>query len=770
MRSYTLWFAGLLCFALAACENEIPSRESTHDLIFDELPTVWDEAAPLGNGMVGALIWKRGDTLRMAMDRADLWDNRPMVNGDIPEYSFKWVMEQRMKDNDEAYRKVQTLFDDPYITSPGPTKIPGGVLAFDTKKFGDVESVRLYIKDAICEVNWDSGLKLQTFVHASKPFGYFRFSGNTENVQPELVVPVYELKDYDRDEHIGSVGKGLVGLGYNLGKVIKNDNSISYKQKGWGEFEYTIDVCWSKKPDGAIEGSWSISSSAMSEEKDNPMQVAQKALESGFKPMFLEHKNWWENFWSKSSISIPDSVLERQWYLDQYKFGSVARADAPPISLQAIWTADNGDLPPWKGDFHNDLNTQLSYWPAYSGNHLNLEIGFINWIWDNQEVFKKYTKDFYGTAGINVPGVATLEGKVMGGWIQYALGPTISAWLAHHVYLHWRYSMDRKFLEERAYPWFVEVATYLDELSITGESGKKKLPLSTSPEYHGKSKEAWYQNHSSFDVGLIKFTFKKAAELARELGKVEEGKKWDQQLSEWNLEYPVNETGLMIAPGYPYERSHWHFSHLLPFHPLGMLDVTNSKKEAELIAKSVENCEKIDHENPMWTGYMYAWLGGMKARMFDGEGAAKALRKFPAAFVTKNSFHSNGDYKKTGVSNFSGRYVTLEGNFAFASGVQEMLIQSHTGIVRVFPAIPDSWNDASFKQLRTEGAFLISAEKKNGKVTHIKIQSEKGGTIKLDNPFELDGFTTDKDELVKSEGDILLITLRSNDIIVLKKK
>jgi alpha-L-fucosidase 2 len=77
-----------------------------------------------------------------------------------------------------------------------------------------------------------------------------------------------------------------------------------------------------------------------------------------------------------------------------YKFGSAARKDAPPISLQAVWTADNGRLPPWKGDFHHDLNTQLSYWPSYSGNHLEEGIGYLNHLDSNKENYKRYTKRF----------------------------------------------------------------------------------------------------------------------------------------------------------------------------------------------------------------------------------------------------------------------------------------------------------------------------------------------------------------------------------------
>ena len=81
------------------------------------------------------------------------------------------------------------------------------------------------------------------------------------------------------------------------------------------------------------------------------------------------------------------------------------------------------------------------------------------------------------------------------------------------------------------------------------------------------------------------------------------------------------------------------------------------------------------------------------------------------------------------------RPFTLEGNFAFAAGIQEMLIQSHTGVVLIFPAIPDKWKDVSFNKLRTEGAFLVSSVMKAGVVTEVNILSEKGGELELQNPF-----------------------------------
>ena len=130
----------------------------------------------------------------------------------------------------------------------------------------------------------------------------------------------------------------------------------------------------------------------------------------------------------------------------------------------------------------------------------------------------------------------------------------------------------------------------------------------------------------------------------------------------------------------------------------------------------------------------------MYARAFDGEKAAKALRIFAQCFCLKNSFHVNGDQCKAGHSTMTYRPFTLEGNFAFASAIQEMLLQSHTGVVKIFPAIPETWTDVMFNELRAQGAFLVSAKRNDGIVGSVKVKSEKGGWFRMANPFETEDF------------------------------
>jgi alpha-L-fucosidase 2 len=710
---------------------------SPHDLVFKSLAVRWDEAVPLGNGMIGALVWRNGARLRLSLDRADLWDLRPMDNLRGPEWTFRWVIDHWQKND---YGPVQEKFDKPYDANPAPTKIPAGALEFDLAGFGPATSVRLLLNDAVCRVLWERGTSLETFVHAVKPVGWFRFRGVPAGFKPTLVMPPFQtIKDGSAGDSLS--GQDLGRLGYEQGKVSGRENTLVYRQKGWDGFAYEIAVAWKKNGPGDLEGVWSVSSKFSDDRQEpNSLGRVQSEITIGFEKSLIEHWSWWRAYWQKSAVHLPDEILEKQWYLEQYKFGSAARRGAPPISLQAVWTADNGKIPPWKGDFHHDLNTQLSYWPCYSGNHLEEGLGFLDWLWTLRPVFKEYTKDYFETTGLNVPGVSTLKGKPMGGWIQYSFGPTVGAWLAQHFYLHWRYSRDRTFLEERAYPWVRDVAVHLHELSVEGEGGRRKLPASSSPEIFDNSARAWFARTTNFDLALIRWTFQTAAELAAELGLAAEAKKWRSVLAAWP-DFAIDPIkGLMFAPSVPYQESHRHFSHLLAFHPLGILDWANGAGDRSIIKNTLATLDKVGPDG--WCGYSYSWLGNLKARAFDGEGAAQALKIFATCFCLPNSFHANGDQTNSGKSKYTYRPFTLEGNFAFAAGIQEMLLQSHADAIRIFPAVPDSWRDASFETLRAQGAFLVSAKRIDGQVMEVRIVAEKGGKLRLANPFE-SAFTVD---------------------------
>ncbi|MEI7724547.1 MAG: glycoside hydrolase family 95-like protein [Bacteroidota bacterium] len=719
---FTTLFFG---YSPGICQNA-----SQHDLHFNMLPVRWDEGIPLGNGMLGALIWQKDSSLRIALDRADLWDLRPVREFALPQFSFTWVKEQL---ENGTYDSVQKFFDEPYERDAGPTKIPAGALEIPVGGMGEVESVHLYLSDALCEVKWKSGARFIVFVDANRNRGWFHLENFPLPVALKLDAPDFTLQAQKGTSNSVD-GQSLGRLNYTLPVINGSTTGFLYtRQQGYGNFHFAVIVEWKEISGNVVEGSWRIETSHAKEFSDLSFEsLRHDSAHMSFDSAILGHRRWWKEYWEQSSIKLPDSLLENQWYRDIYKFGSASRKGAPPITLQAVWTADNGKLPPWKGDFHNDLNTQLSYWPGYSSNHLEESRVFCDWIWRNRGNAENYTKNYFNCEGLNFPGVSTLSGEPMGGWIQYALSPTISCWLAQHFYNQWKYSGDLDFLVQEAYPFISNAAIFIENLSI--KKGKfRQLPLSSSPEFNDNSSQAWFSQTTNYDLALIRWLYRTAAELATDLGKTDDLIRWERCLNNWP-DLALSDSGsLLIAPGYPYRVSHRHFSHLMSIYPLGIYDWNSGRFDREIISASIRELLRTGPDN--WCGYSYAWLGNLQARAFNGEGAAEALRTFAGCFCLSNSFHANGDQSGTGKSTFTYRPFTLEGNFAFASGIQEMLMQSNHDLIVVFPAIPEKWKEVSFQNLRAQGAFLVSATRKDGKIQEVKIFCEKGGELHLKNPF-----------------------------------
>lgn len=750
LKLLSLACGGLLS---AGCQvyDRCPAEPSDCDLVYSSLAGSWDEGIPLGNATVGALVWKKDSALRFSLDRTDLWDLRPSDSLAGSNYRFAWVKEQIRK---KEYLPVQKKFDWPYNSNPAPSKLPGAAVEFPLAGVGEPTDVRLYLDKALCEVSWGNGMQMHTFVHAVEPVGWFVFRNLPVALKPVIVPPVYHRAGRGKTDN-SHAGADLQRLGYEQGDISEQDNRIVYRQPGWGGFYYEAAVVWRRKGN-TLYGAWSVTSSLSG---GDAAGKAEAALSRGLAHDYRTHGEYWSRYWARSSVSLPDPVLQKQYRNEMYKFGSVAREHAYPISLQAVWTADNGRLPPWKGDYHHDLNTQLSYWPAYTGNRLQEGSGYLNTLWNQRETYERFTRQYFGTGGMNIPGVATLTGEPMGGWVQYSMSQTTAAWLAQHFYLHWKYSADRTFLQERAYPFIKEVAVYLEQISAVGADGVRRLEFSSSPEIFDNSLQAWFTDMTNYDLALMRFLFDAAAELAGELNLADEAARWrsvGKQLPGFDLDA---DGALTFAKGFPYQASHRHFSHAMAIHPLGLVDWSDGEEARKIIRATLKKLD--DYGSDYWTGYSYSWLANLKARAFDGEGAAEALRIFAECFCLKNTFHANGDQSRSGKSRFTYRPFTLEGNFAFAAGVQEMLLQSHTGVVRVFPAVPAAWQEVSFRNLRATGAFLVSAQREKGKLTRVEVYAEKGGTLKMIRPGAL---TPDK-PYKQADGGVWLIETRAGDRI-----
>src|SRR5690606_33471770 len=274
--------------------------------------------------------------------------------------------------------------------------------------------------------------------------------------------------------------------------------------------------------------------------------------------------------------------------------------------------------------------------------------------------------------------------------------------------------------------------------------------------------------NTNYDLALMRFTFQKAAELADELGLKKEGDHWREVSAECGDFAVTANNELMFAPTLPYNVSHRHLSHMMAIFPLSILNWDDGQQQRDIITNSIALLDKIGPD--YWVGYSYSWLGNLKARARDGEGAARALKIFASAFCLKNSFHVNGDQTKSGYSKFVYRPFTLEGNFAFASGIQEMLLQSYAGYIEIMPAVPPAWKNISFDQLRAEGAFLVSATRSGGAVKELKIVAEKGGDTRLRLPFQKGKVVSKKGvKIGKTENGFVTLRFKKGGTLIMRE-
>jgi alpha-L-fucosidase 2 len=713
----------------------------------------WDEAVPLGNGLAGGLLWGEGRTLKLSLDRGDLWDLRTPEIYKAPDWTYATIQRLvREKNQAELVRR----FDDPFEQIPYPTKLPGARLEIELEDGQVLREFSLDLRRAIGRAEFSGGEASMLF-SAREPVAIARIRGSHPAFR--LVAPA-----------------SLAALGYSPARTGHDATSAWLVQDAALGLRYAVHVA-ARRAGPDTELAIAITSSR---EHADPLALARtrtrQALSRGFLPVSRPHEAWWRSFWSRSRVQVPDAAAQRHYDLVQYFYGAASRKGAPPMPLQGVWTADAGTLPPWKGDFHLDLNVQLTYWAYLQAGRFEEGEPYLDLMWRLVPAHRAFARRFFDTQGIVVPGVMALDGQPLAGWGQYSLSPVQGAWVAHAFYLHWRYTADGHFLATRAYPYCALVAEGLRPLLERGAvDGKLRLPLSTSPEIHDNSLRAWMTPMTNYDLALVRWLFGALSEMAGPAGHPGEAGTWKGVLARLDDLSKDDESGAFkVSPSELLTESHRHLSHLMAIHPLGIVTVEGSPRDRETIAASLDQLRALGTR--YWCGYSFAWAAAMEARAGRAEEAQHYLRVYLDAFLLRNGFHANGDQTKSGYSELTYRPFTLEGNFAAAQAVHEMLLQSWGGIVRVFPATPAAWLDASFDDLRAEGGVAVSAVRRGGRTVEVRVRASHAGVVRLRDPFagrkarwtrasRQDGRRVQAVAEPRRQGDLFIVNLRAGDVV-----
>lgn len=688
----------------------------TGDLVNIGATDRWDEGLPLGNGRTGSLVYG-SKPLKITVDRTDLWDLRPNEVTLEKGFNFKNLVELSLSGKEEDRKERERLFEDIFMGKPYPSKITAGHIGL---WFGiSAENVRytLDIDSSIVKIYADNRLIAEVFVFDEPNAGVIRLY---ENAEINLHVPAYLSGKPECGSGIGD-NADKMSLGYPKAKFFEKDGFKWYEQNTHTDYSFGIVTYRA--------GDEIYYTLATTDDDKDYIGYAEKILtnaaEKGFDKLFDEHKKSRKKYLAKSFVKTGDKLIDETYKKSWYLFKCCSKKGGYPMPLQGVWTADNDCLPPWKGDYHHDTNTELSYQAYLKANRLEEGEAFIDYLWRLKPAYERFAKEFFGVNGLLLPSCSTLDGKAMGGWAQYSLSPTMTIWAAQSFDEYYLYTGDEKFLKNRAYPFFKKVGQAIKGL-LTEKNGKLYLPVSSSPEIFDNARKAYLEPNSNFDLSLLIYLFKTLKRYAEQLG--ENAEEYEEILGKLD-DLAIDDSGVVMLDKTQYlPESHRHFSHVMCLYPLHLINY-DTDEHKKIYENTIKNLEILG--TGYWVGFSFPMSAQIYAMAKNGNAAAERLGQFCKGFVAENGFHLNGDFKHYGYTQWHYRPFTLESLFGFADALHEMLLQDHQGFIELFPAIPDEWKRGTveFKNLRSRGGLLVSATLKRGELSLLTIKSPSERTV-----------------------------------------
>lgn len=736
-----------------------------HDMIYERPPEEWERGLPMGNSVASSVVWG-GNPIVVTLGRNDIWETRTAFKPNKDLFRWKNFCKKFEQGRGEDVR-------DFYQTEAGPTpqQIPLGrfELKLEGKEIRDYH-MRLHLHDGVATGGFSSEfgtIEWRSYVSSSCPvvvFDYrlagnekaslrFRFVSKLGEYTDDMALAVETGASCRTKKNMGMFITGYENGVPEMAQVLKD---WGYDEPVFGSDELIQYYVQSIPENGDYAVAWTeiagrngrnvIVACIMTDRihghsKDLAVEQVQKirTLEQ-IDRLEQENCSFWHDFYPKSFLSIPDTKLEGFYWIQMYILGCTARHGGNPMTIGGVWTPDDGLAAFCANDFHWNMQQQGNLWPIYTSNRLECGSPTYDLIQRSRPNLSKFCQDFFGCDGQFLTHCSDLDCKPL--YINQDQFEFCSLpWMCLMFWQHYRYSMDQQFLRDRVYPLMRDAVRPLIHDLVQESDGTLHLPWTSSPEYHGPqetyrfalSEEPDWGNRfgpdATIDVAFLRFLCESLLETVGLLALEDsEANSWHHTLDHL-APYKLDRFGgLMVRGDLALTSSHRHFSHLFPIHPLHQITYDQPEGKA-IIDNSLMVISALGHGE--WMGWSFPQMAAICIRAERISLARMILMDYVDKIINENTFHMQGMNHRCELMMHENYGMTVEGSLMAASGIMDFACCSFGGEIRVFYYAPDAWDEACFWNFRTEGAFLVSARRKNSRTQFIQVVSEVGGRCRI---------------------------------------